>query len=367
MKLIFCITFNVFLISSSAQAIVNNDTRKANYESAFQELKGMLEGNSKISFKRAVFITENAYFNNREDYNEFNLIIDLLARRCRTIAAGTSLTGYTQSDADNLKRNYSVFRLMTDTIRFYQNDSTYRLTIPYTYDFEDFWGDKDWSKMFVIKLLQTNKGNCHSLPFLYKILCEEIGTKAYLAMAPNHIYIKQYAKLGGWYNTELTSAQFPMDAWIMASGYVHLNAIQNGVYMDTLSLKQSIAVCVTDLAKGYSRIFPEDDAFIMACADLALKYYPVYTNALIMKSELLKTQFERRMKAAGVKYPSDLFGDAESKAVFDAMEQSYFRIHRLGYRMMPKKMYMDWLTDLKNNREQYRNKEMSSKFKTSTK
>ena len=83
---------------------------------------------------------------------------------------------------------------------------------PYSYDFTDFDGKEDWRQMFVIKLLQTHSGNCHSLPFLYKILIEENGEKANLALATNHIYIKHQIKKSGWYNTELTSGIFPIDA-----------------------------------------------------------------------------------------------------------------------------------------------------------
>ena len=79
--------------------------------------------------------------------------------------------------------------------------------------------------------MATRKGNCHSLPFLYKILAEELGAKANLALAPNHIYIKHWNEKDGWYNTELTSGIFPIDSWLMASGYIHLDAVANKLYM----------------------------------------------------------------------------------------------------------------------------------------
>jgi hypothetical protein len=49
------------------------------------------------------------------------------------------------------------------------NDNTWM-----NYDFEDLMGQKDRSKMFVTKLLDTNTGNCHSLPFIFKILSNEM-------------------------------------------------------------------------------------------------------------------------------------------------------------------------------------------------
>ena len=274
---------------------------------------------------------------------------------------------YNEKDKEKILKNFAVFKLMTDTNQYYIDNTSYVITNPYTYDFDDFWGERDWTKMFVLKLISTNKGNCHSLPFLYKILCEELGTEAYLAMAPNHIYIKQYSNAIGWYNTELTSGQFPIDAWIMASGYIHLSAIQNGVYMDTLSTKQSLAVCLTDLAKGYERKFPGELDFIVRCVDMALKHYPMYTNALILQAETLKKKFENSMADAGAKYPSQMFKKPEEKELFDKMEKSYFHIHQIGYRMMPKEMYVNWLVDLKKNKEKYQNKEMLNNFNSSKK
>jgi hypothetical protein len=61
---------------------------------------------------------------------------------------------------------------------------------PFQYDFEYFLSDIDPTVGFVTKLLSTGKGNCFSLPVLYKILTEEIGGTAYLALAPIHCYIK---------------------------------------------------------------------------------------------------------------------------------------------------------------------------------
>jgi hypothetical protein len=334
------------------------DVRK-NYDKAFLELKGMLDGSTIASFKRAVFISENAFLNDTLDFDQFDGTIKFWTERCKNIESQIQLD-YKGRDRQQVQKNFAVFKLMSDTVRFYIDSVNFIETHPFTYDFNDFWGEINWSQMFVTKLLRTGKGNCHSLPFLYKILAEEIGAKAYLAMGPNHTYIKQYVKEIGWYNTELTSFQFPIDAWIMASGYIHLSAVQNGVYMDTLSVKQSIAVCLTDLAKGFERKFPNDLEFVMKCADLALEYYPNYSNALILKAETLKKQFEKMMEKAHAQYASQMFDNQEAKALYDRMEKLYLHIHNMGYRMMPKEMYMNWLVDLKRHRDKYENKEINN-------
>ena len=80
--------------------------------------------------------------------------------------------------------------------------------------------------MFVSTLMVTCKGNCHSLPLFYKLLTEELGEKSWLALAPNHAYIKLHNQADGWYNVELTSGQFPTDVWIKASGYIHTDVFE---------------------------------------------------------------------------------------------------------------------------------------------
>ncbi len=75
-----------------------------------------------------------------------------------------------------------------------------------------------------------------------------MGATCWLSLAPNHMYIKNRCSKIGWYNTELTSGEFPIDAWITTSGYIPLKAIQTGLYMDTLSNQQAIALCVLGLS-----------------------------------------------------------------------------------------------------------------------
>jgi len=331
------------------------------YKNAYRELKGMLNDSVPLNFKRAVFVTENAYLDDTLKYTDFNQSISSLVETCNLIVSQSDLL-YKESDKPIVAKYAAVFKLMTDSLRFYQDTSNYYTTIPYKYDFNDVFGERSWSNMFVIKLLATHTGNCHSLPYLYKILCEELGVKAYLAMAPNHAYIKLWCKKLGWYNTELTSGYFPIDAWIMASGYVHLDAIQNRVYMDTIDNKKAIAVCLADLAKGYEKKFKNkaDLKFILKCCDLSIKYYPEYAFCLILKAETLKKKFENDMVLYHAKHPAEIFDKPQSKKLFDDMQNLYLHVHNLGYRKMPNDMYLSWLTDLERERAKYQNKEIQT-------
>ena len=240
---------------------------------------------------------------------------------------------------------------MHDTIPVNIHDTIYKY-VPFGYDFTDVFGHKERENLFVSKLLETRKGNCHSLPYLYKILCEELGTTANLALAPNHVYIKHNSIKDGWYNTELTSGIFPIDAWIMASGYVHLDAISNGVYMKALNNKESIALVLIDLADNYNAKFPNNDGtFILKCCETAIKEYPQFASALILKAE---TRFKQIKKIEN----ETIFNQQ-----FKELEKQYAHIHEIGYRNMPENMYLDWLISLKTERNKYENKALNTMSK----
>ena len=138
----------------------------------------------------------------------------------------------------------------------------------------------------------------------------------------------------------MTTGDFPTDAWLMASGYIHLDAVRNGIYTDTLSLKQSVALCLTDLAQGYMHKYGIGNRkFIEDCCNTTLKHYPNYINALLIKAELLTKQYRHL----------DNKECEEAKKLKEKMDDAYAHIHRLGYRKMPEEMYRKWLKSIKTN------------------
>lgn len=203
-KLILFITF-FCLTQFCLQAQTTVDTsqkHKQLYENAYNEMTQMLEGKKTISFKKAVFLMENAYLNNTWTYEKFNLQISSVVNKLKQLIKERQLEQFKTAG------NWAAFTYMKDSIK--QNNFK-----PYTYGFENFIPDKDPSICFVTKLLTTNKGNCVSLPFLYKILVEEIGSSASLALAPLHCYIKHKDEKGKWVNLEMTNGSFSRDEWIM--------------------------------------------------------------------------------------------------------------------------------------------------------
>jgi hypothetical protein len=333
----------LFAISLSVKA----QNQEALFEKSLLTLNDMLVNESHSSFKKAVFSVENAYLNGKLDTIAANNQIKVLTNLCQSLIANRFLA-YVESDKPDVNKWASVYQVMCDSIPIIIKDEEYKY-IPFRYDFDDVFGNQELSSMFVSKLLVTRKGNCHSLPYLYKILCEELGTTANLALAPNHIYIKHQSKKHGWYNTELTSGIFPNDAWLMASGFIHVDAIKNGVYMKALSNKESIALVLMDLANAYQRIFPNNNGrFLLSCAESAVGAYPHLTTALILRAEMHKKQIEKETNTE------------KAKRDFKELEKEYAHIHELGYRYMPEEMYLNWLISLKTERDKFENKKMTN-------
>ena len=321
------------------------------YNDAYYEIEQMLNGYIPLDFKRAVFVTENAYFKEGLNYPDFENEINRQVLICKLWTSSNTLKDYNYSDSLNFKKNCAIYTLLKDTIYYMKNVA---ISSSIQYDFEDFFGQNDWSKMFVTKLLNTGSGNCHSLPYLYKIIANELNTEAYLSLAPNHIYLKHRSKKNGWYNTELTSGEFPTDAWVKASGYVSIESIKSGIYMDTLSQKQSVGLCAYDLAKGYlaqTNIY--NDGFVIKCCDLTLKYHPNNINAILLKAESLRRMYDSEMKKGN---------KPKALSLFTGMQILYVQGLTLGYREMPKDMYLNWLKSVKVQKEKYSNSEIYINF-----
>ncbi|MBT2622848.1 hypothetical protein [Chryseobacterium sp. ISL-6] len=322
------------------------------YSDAFQTIDNMLNDRQKYSFKEAVFNVENAYYQGNLDTLSLNRKVKFLGKFCKQIVDSRDLN-YTDRDKEKVSKYAAIFTVLCQTTPVIVRNDTVKYK-PFTYDFEDVFGNKELSNLFVSKLLDTQKGNCNSMPYLYKILAEELGVDANLALAPNHVYIKHNIKSLGWYNTELTSGIFPQDSWLMASGFIHLEAVQNGVYLKALTNKESLALLLVDLGNAYNRSFPDNDgSFPIKCAERAIQIYPYLANALLLQAETHTKQFQKLMKEHNTTDIQATLSDPKAKELFDLMNKEYAHIHKIGYRSMPQQMYLDWLVSLKTERVKY--------------
>lgn len=214
---------------------------------------------------------------------------------------------------------------------------------PFRYDFDDFYGKKDYQNVFVSKLLRTHIGQCRSMPTLYKILAEEIGAESFLALGPNHLYIKHLDKQGKWVNIELTNGHFSSDSWMISSMDISAESIKKGVYMKDLTMRESIAYCLDELSTAYTEQFGYDN-FSLQCSDTALKYFPNLITALMHKSNTLRHFGLTYLKKYGKRKSSFIEKNYQQFKAVNA------QIEALGFREMSPDKYEAWVRSMEEER-----------------
>jgi len=230
---------------------------------------------------------------------------------------------------------------MTDTIQVKPPQSKKVIThYPFRYDFEDFSGEQDWTKLFVCKLIQSGSGQCHSLPLLYLILSCQLDAKAYLAFSPSHTYIKFQDEKGQWTNLELTNGRITSDHFIIGSGFIKAEAIRSKIYMQPMSIQQTIAQCLAELGQGYAHKFGYD-AFVLRCLNTALQYHP--NNIYALQSQADYYTYLLRYIGKQLNYPKSLQSYPKAMAVLTQMHALNQQVDDLGYAEMPKEAYQAWL------------------------
>lgn len=310
------------------------------YRSAFSEILKMTSGERKFNIKEANFLVENAYFENKANYESFNKAISQI-----TEFLTIKMKDFGYNPNSNLAKNILLYRFFSDTLEI---KSKKQIHYPIVYDFEDYLGKEDWTKMFVTKALATNSGQCHSLPLLYLILATEIGAKAQLSYSPSHTYIKFQDDNEKWYNVELTNGMFTTDAFVLQSGYIKSEALSNKIYMQPLSEKQLIAHCLFDLAKGYTIKYCYDE-FVEQVINKALELDPANINNQSLKSDYLTIRFHYISQQLGINeqnYKQVLAQYPKAKEAFLARNKQYDKIDNFGYEDMPEEEYEKWLNSL---------------------
>jgi hypothetical protein len=329
----------------------NDLPEKKLYFDAFNYLKKVLNGDEQINLEAAVFFVEHAY-DPSLNYNEFSQQLSTAAN-----VIGLKMEQDRISPDDNIGKIMTTFKFVADTISVYSKKSETNITTyPKTYDFNDFWGRKDYKKMFVSKLMKEGSGQCHSLPLYFLILCERIKADASLAFAPNHSFVKFQDRRGAWHNLELTNGMLATDHFMVESGYIKAETIQNRIYLHPLSKKQTIVQCLNDLALGYIKKYGHD-SFVKACTQLAidndrssLSAHQINANYFMTLDSYIKYQY----KVKGIS--KEVYQqDEKAKSIYESVIGANKFIERLGYTDMPQDVYETWLKSAQNeaNKQQH--------------
>jgi hypothetical protein len=328
-----------------------------NYRKTAQKLLDMLNGKTPLNLKEAVFLVENAYFEGQLDRKRYENSINDMAIIAQIKAKED---GYNWNNPTT--KNLMLFRTISDTLKIklpLHESST--VSLPMQYDFEDFRGENNWENMFVTKLLVTHKGQCHSLPLLYLILCEATGAEANLAYSPSHSYIKFKDKTNNWYNIELTNGHLVTDAYLVGSGFITAEAIKNKIYLEPQTKKQVIAQCLSDLSLGYIHKYGYD-GFVSQCTDSILKHDPKNLSALLIKANYQTRNLQYVIRQTGTP-PLDTLKIRFPKAyeLLNEVKATYKKIDDSGFREMPKDAYESWLNAVNEEKEKQEHNEKYNK------
>jgi len=329
--------------------------KTANYRTAFTEVMKLYNSNEIGSLKKVIFIIENAYLDNTLKYETYNKQILAKTKLLKMLMQKEGI-----KNSNNLGKNYLIQKLYSEKIIEYKDTVIYKVHQPFLYDFDDFLGENDWSKMFVSKLLKTGKGQCHSLPLLYLILAEEIKAKAWLALAPEHSFIKFADNTGrNILNFETTNGNAVTYDWLMESGYINSLAIKNNTYLDTLGKNQLYATLLSDLVMGYTNKFAHDE-FVETMVDTILKLHPKSVQGLIFRADLLALLTKYELKKAGKPPIEKIQQYPEANQYYTALMQHYDFIDGLGYQQMPKDKYAAWLLSLNDEKHKLEKQKLKS-------
>jgi hypothetical protein len=329
----------------------------AYYREAYDKM--LFLNSEDYSIQKVNFLIENAYFENKLDQAEFEKIIKETGE---FLIAKIKESHY--DIKSNTAKNYVLFEFFTQTL---QVNGFKEKHFPLKYDFEDYQGDKSWDKMFVTKLLKTSTGQCHSMPLLYLILAEEIGAEAYLSTSPNHSYIKFQDENEKWYNVELTNGMLTVPSFILNSGFIKAEAIQNQIYMQNLSKQQLLSQFYVDLALGYIHKFGYDE-FIERAASKALQLYPNSITANLLLSNYYTKRFEFAISKVGIN-PNDhdelqkIKDYPEIIQYLNATNNQYQKVDNMGYQLMSADAYEKWLNSLNEAKNKQNNETLKKQFK----
>lgn len=336
------ILFFVTLAIANFTFAQNTEINKSYFISAKHNIENMLNGKEQPNYEKAIFIIENAFYENSIDkqsfdfamQNHINSINEIIKTNYNFNATNPepSLRISKEQLEQQYKKaltNYAIYTYMTSNIGFVDSQAILYHK-KYDYSFSDPMASNNWENTQVTNLNNTQNGNCFALASLFKILSNRLNSEASLCTAPSHIYISHKDNLGINYNVELGSKNFVGTGTLSTLTHSSPQSIQNKIALRQLNEKQSVALCLVYLAKGYEHKFKNvDDNFILQCAETTIKYDDKNLNALLLKAEYLENKLTAQQKT---------ITQLQTQNEFKEYQTLIVNLYNLGYREIPFQM-----------------------------
>lgn len=320
----------------------HNGKSVVGFVNAYSQLQAMLIGKQEIDFAKAVFLVESAY-DQSLTWKGFSEMFNFSKTTIERLLIQDGL-----DPIDNMAKIMSTFKYMADTTEvFFDEREKSVITMPMLYDYEDYGGKKDATKIFVSKLLRTGTGQCMSLPMLYFLFAKSLGiTDTHIALAPEHSFIMFKDNLGNWNNIELTGRMFTTDDFQWQGGFVKANQVKSGIYLNPLTDKETIAYLLTTLTLTYIKSFGTDDrAYQMALT--AKDHFPNSLTANSIIAGYYKDLFNNVLRQYNVYNltQNDLDNDKNAQKINDLRVKAIeYLFDNLGYAKIPDWHYKAWLS-----------------------
>ena len=163
----------------------------------------------------------------------------------------------------------------------------------FSYDLDDPYG-QNFQNRLLSDYLNDRRGNCITMPFLFIAIGQRMDLNVRPSTAPLHVLVRFTDANGDSHNLEATSGAGKARDQHYRSLYPITDlAIQNRVYLATLSNREAVAVIAVLVLEHLINEGRHYDA--MAVADILLENYPTYAYAMVKKGtaayHLLKANF----------------------------------------------------------------------------
>lgn len=149
----------------------------------------------------------------------------------------------------------------------------------FRYDFDDPSGHSIRNKLLA-NYLDSPRGNCISMPFLFLILGKKLGLDVTASVSPRHVFVKYRDTSGVVHNFEATSGGFKSAESFMQESSISPLAIKQGVYLRWLSTREVVALMGEVLLEFYAKR-PSNTERTVAMANLLLQHSPLQVDAML--------------------------------------------------------------------------------------